>query len=59
MLFEKEIPEELELTYQHFFMFCMFLYFIYMFLGYALTDDQLMELAEKSEVLDVDEHYIG
>ena len=30
-----------------------------MFLGYALTDDQLMELAEKSEVLDVDEHYIG
>ena len=36
----------------------MFLYFIYRLLGYALTDDQLMELAEKSEVLDVDEHYI-
>ena len=30
-----------------------------MLLGYALTDDQLMELAEKSEVLDVDEHYIA
>ena len=37
----------------------MFLYFIYRLLGYALTDDQLMELAEKSEVLNVDEHYIG
>ena len=30
-----------------------------MLLGYALTDYQLMEVAEKSEVLDVDEHYIG
>ena len=30
-----------------------------MLLGYTLTDDQLMEVAEKSEVLDVDEHYIG
>ena len=30
-----------------------------MLLGYALTDDQLMELVEKSKVLDVDEHYIG
>ena len=30
-----------------------------MLLGYSLTDDQLMELAERSEVLDVDEHYIG
>ena len=34
----------------------MLLYLIYMFLDYALTDDQLMEEAEKSEVLDVDEH---
>ena len=59
MLFGKEIPEELELTYQHFFMFLMFSYFIYMLLGYALTDDQLMEVAEKSEVLDIDENYIG
>ena len=40
-------------------MFCIFLYFIYMLSGYALTDDQLMEVAEISEVLDVDEHYIG
>ena len=30
-----------------------------MLLGYALTDDQLMKVAEKSEVLDVDEHYIS
>ena len=30
-----------------------------MLLGYALTDDQLMEVAQKSEVLDVDERYIG
>ena len=30
-----------------------------MLLGYALTEDQLMEVAEKSKVLDVDEHYIG
>ena len=30
-----------------------------MLLGYAMTDDQLMEVAEKSEVLDVDERYIG
>ena len=30
-----------------------------MLLGYTLTDDQLMEVAEKSEVLDVDEYYIG
>ena len=30
-----------------------------MLLGYALTDDQLMELAEKSEVLDADDYYIG
>ena len=30
-----------------------------MLLDYALTDDQLMEVAEKSEVLDVGEHYIG
>ena len=37
----------------------MFLCFIYIFLSYALTDDQLMEVAEKSEVLDFDEHYIG
>ena len=59
MLFGKERPEELELTYQHFFIFSMFLYFIYMLLGYALTDDQLMEVAEKSEVLDVDENYMG
>ena len=59
MLFGKERPEELELTYQHFFIFSMFSYFIYMLLGYALTDDQLMEVAEKSEVLDIDENYIG
>ena len=58
MLFGKERPEELELTYQHFFIFSMFLYFIYMLLGYALTDDQLMEVAEKFNVLDVDENYI-
>ena len=37
----------------------MFLYFIYLLLGYTLIDDQLMETAEKPEVLDVDEHYIG
>ena len=30
-----------------------------MLLGYALTGDQLMEVAEKSEVLDLNEHYIG
>ena len=30
-----------------------------MLLGDPFTNDQLMELAEKSEVLDVDEHYIG
>ena len=30
-----------------------------MLLSYALIDDQLMEVAEKSEVLDFDEHYIG
>ena len=30
-----------------------------MLLVYALTDDQLMKVAEKSEVLDVGEHYIG
>ena len=30
-----------------------------MLLGYALTDDKLMEVAEKFEALDVDEHYIG
>ena len=30
-----------------------------MLLGYTLTDDQLMEVAEKSKVLDVDENYIG
>ena len=30
-----------------------------MLLGCALTNDQLMEVEEKSEVLDVDEHYIG
>ena len=59
MLFEKEILEEPELTYQHFFYVLNVFIFIYMLLGYALTDDQLMELAEKSEVLDVDEHYIG
>ena len=29
-----------------------------MLLGYTLTDDQLMELAEKSEVLDVDEQRV-
>ena len=29
-----------------------------MLLGYALTDDQLMEVAEKFNVLDVDENYI-
>ena len=28
-----------------------------MLLGYALRDDQLMEVAEKSETLDVDEHF--
>ena len=27
--------------------------------GESPTDAQLMEVAEKSEVLDVDEHYIG
>ena len=59
MFFGKEIPEELELTYQHLFTFLMLLYFIHMLLGYTLTDDQLMEVAEKSEVLDVDENYIG
>ena len=58
MFFGKKISEEFELTYQHFFMFLMFLYFIYMLLGRALTDNQLMEVAEKSEVLDVDEYYI-
>ena len=36
----------------------MFSCFIYMLLSYALIDDQLMEVAEKSEVLDFDEHYI-
>ena len=30
-----------------------------MLLGYALIDNQLMGVAEKSKVLDVDEHYIG
>ena len=30
-----------------------------MLLDYALTDDQPMEVVEKSEVLDVGEHYIG
>ena len=30
-----------------------------MLLGDPFTNDQLMELAEKSEVLDFDEHYIG
>ena len=30
-----------------------------MLLSYPLTDDQLMEVAEKSEVMDVGEHYIG
>ena len=40
-------------------MFLMFLYFIYMLLGCALTHDQLMEVAEKSKVLDIDENYIG
>ena len=30
-----------------------------MFLNYVLTDDQPMEVVEKSEVLDVGEHYIG
>ena len=30
-----------------------------MLLGYVLTDHQLMEVEEKSEVLDVDERYIG
>ena len=30
-----------------------------MLLGYALTDDQLVEAVKKSEVLDFDEHYIG
>ena len=30
-----------------------------MFLGYTLTDHQLMDVAEKSEALDADEHYIG
>ena len=37
----------------------MFLYVIYMLLDYALTDDQLMEVAEKSQAPDVGEHYIG
>ena len=37
----------------------MLLYFIYLLLGYALIDDQLMEVAEKSVVLEVDEHYTG
>ena len=40
-------------------MFLMFLYFIYKLLGYALTHDQPMEVAGKSEVLDVHENYIG
>ena len=30
-----------------------------MVLAYTLTDDQLIEVAEKSQVLDVDEHFIG
>ena len=30
-----------------------------MLLGYTLTDGQLMEVAEKSEFLDVDDRYIG
>ena len=30
-----------------------------MLLDYALTDDQLMEVAEKSQAPDVGEHYIG
>ena len=30
-----------------------------MLLGYTLTDDQLTKVAEKSEVLDFDELYIG
>ena len=29
-----------------------------MLLGYTFIDDHLMEVAEKSEVLNVDEHYI-
>ena len=57
MFSRKEIPEEL--TDQRFFTFWIFLYFIYMLLGYVLTDHQLMEVEEKSEVLDVDERYIG
>ena len=40
-------------------MFSIFLYFIHILLGYTLTDHQLMEVAEKSEALDADEHYIG
>ena len=59
IFFRKEIPEELELTYQRFFMFWIFLYFLYMLLCYTLADDQQMEVAEKSEVLDANEHYIG
>ena len=55
MFFRKEIPEEL--TDQRFFTFWIFLYFIYMLLGYVLTDHQLMEVEEKSEILDVDERY--
>ena len=30
-----------------------------MLLCYTLADDQQMEVAEKSEVLDANEHYIG
>ena len=30
-----------------------------MLLGYTLTNDQLIEVAERSDVVDVDEHYIG
>ena len=40
-------------------MFSLFLYIIYMVLAYTLTDDQLIEAAEKSQVLDVGEHFIG
>ena len=40
-------------------MFSIFLYFIHMLLGYTLTDHQLMDVAEKSEALDADEHQIG
>ena len=58
MVFEKEVPEELELTYQHFLCFKCF-HVSFTFTSYALIDDQLMEVAEKSKVLEFDEHYIG